>query len=241
MLGRLKGYGSSRKSYGCFSLACGVRNFSITSLLLGIALLLFVSLVHWKTQDIVHFSFEVQKGIRATLKIGGSGPTPQKEGELALSGDYDEQIAVFDKEMEAIAKRLDWWIKRVVWLYAFLSTVRGVIGCVGVGLRDPVLIKTLWHVSIFSFVVDALLCISLPLAIRIQGVRLAWYFWLWLIAPCIYFPYIGWYTCEMIFSYYRVLDMGGTGTEYTSAPDLETLLLPDKRPTQDFIPSPTVV
>lgn len=101
--------------------------------------------------------------------------------------------------------------------------------CIGVGLKDPALIKSLWHMTIFGFFVDTLLCAAFPIAVCFQGIRLAWYFWLWLICPLIYVPYIASYTCEMIFSYYRVLDMGGTGAELASPADLEALLLPDRQ------------
>lgn len=115
----IRGYGSSRKSYGCFSLACGVTYWSLSSLFLGIGLLLFISLVDWKTQDVLHFSFAVQNEIRATLNLGRPGHTLNKEGPLALSGEYDEQIAALNKEMANVAIRLDWWIKRIVWWVQF--------------------------------------------------------------------------------------------------------------------------
>lgn len=92
------------------------------------------------------------------------------------------------------------------------------------------MIKTLWHITIFGFLLDFLLSAAYPIYIWSQGNRFAWYLWLWMITPLVYVPYIAWYTCEMIFSYYRILDMGGTGTEFASPADLEALLLPDKKP-----------
>lgn len=70
VLRKLNGYGSLKSSYGCCSLRFGVFNWSLFSLLFGIGLLLFAALVRWTIKDLVHFTFEVEKDVVATFRLG---------------------------------------------------------------------------------------------------------------------------------------------------------------------------
>lgn len=124
-LHRIRDYGSMSKSYGCFSLSCGVIYWSLMSLFLGVGLLLFSSLVNWKTQDVIHFTFDIRRKMEATLNLGFVSPEKDQSEPL---GDYEGQVTALERETEALAVKLDGWIKRIVWCYAFLCTIRGVIG-----------------------------------------------------------------------------------------------------------------
>lgn len=152
-------------------------------------------------------------------------PFQQPAAHPITSGDVNQDdlmsLRLRKQQLKRLSAQADTVVKLLVWVYGLLLVVRGTVGCLGVGLRDPPYVKALWCISIFWYLFNLTLIALLPTVLYFWSIRLApnIMFCVYILFVCL--PVLGWVHCELIFSYYRILDMGGKGNEYLSACDLE--------------------
>lgn len=209
---------------------------SLLSLSCGLCLLVCNVVVPWSLRDQLYVSFLVQKEVQAdvsqpmllevdnvdvTLHIGRLYNATRGLDSLKTSHGFSKDInrVLYRKQQQVqhLFSHIDTVAGIWVWVNGISFVMRGIVGCLGIGLKDPPYIKTFWAITICLYTVNFLFAAFCYLSLSFFSIRLASYLWYAFLCFFLVLPIHAWITCESIFSFNRILDMGGKGADYRSA------------------------